>query len=110
MNIRVERNDGRIITIDLTGEWRVDPSDLHSLVGQGMRHVFTPEGYYDGSPGAERFIRWRTGDRLLAAAAFAGRFHRPDRVLAALRIDQACFAGGAQAEYRIACFLMSRVA
>jgi len=49
MNIRVERNDGRIITIDLTGEWRVDPSDLHSLVGQGMRHVFTPDGYYDHS-------------------------------------------------------------
>jgi len=49
MNICVERNHGRIITIDLTGEWRVDPSDLHSLVGQGMRYVFTPEGYYDHS-------------------------------------------------------------
>lgn len=49
MNIRFERNDGTIITIDLTGEWRVDPSDLHSLVGQDMQHVFTPEGYYDHS-------------------------------------------------------------
>jgi WD40 repeat protein len=45
--------------------------------------AYTPEGYYDGSPGAERFIRWRVGDRLLPAAAFAGRFHRPDRVRAA---------------------------
>jgi hypothetical protein len=49
MNIRVEGNDGTIITISLTGEWRVGPSDLHSPVGQDMQHVFTPEGYYDHS-------------------------------------------------------------
>jgi len=49
MNIRVERDDGTIITIDLTGEWRVVLSNLHAPVGQDMQHVFTPEGYYDHS-------------------------------------------------------------
>jgi hypothetical protein len=49
MNIRVERNDGTIITIDVTGDWRVAPSDLHALVGPDKQHVFTPEGYYDHS-------------------------------------------------------------
>jgi hypothetical protein len=49
MNIRVERNDGTIITIALAGEWHVAPSDRHSLVGRDMEHVFTPEGYYEHS-------------------------------------------------------------
>ncbi len=49
MNIRVERKDGAVITIDVTGESRVDPVELHYLVGQDMQHVFTPEGYYDHS-------------------------------------------------------------
>jgi len=39
MNIRVERKDGAVITIDVAD----------SLVGQNMQHVFTPEGYYDHS-------------------------------------------------------------
>ena len=49
MNIRVERKDGAIITIDVAGEWRMDPVDLHRLAGQDMQHVFTPAGYYDHS-------------------------------------------------------------
>jgi hypothetical protein len=49
MNIRVERKDGAIITIDVAGEWRMNPVDLHRLAGQEMEHVFTPEGYYDHS-------------------------------------------------------------
>jgi WD40 repeat protein len=46
--------------------------------------VFTPEGYYDGSPGAERFIHWRTGNELVPAETYAATFHRPDLVRYAL--------------------------
>jgi hypothetical protein len=47
MNIRVERKDGAIITIDVAGDWRVDLVELHRHVGRDMQHVFTREGYYD---------------------------------------------------------------
>jgi WD40 repeat protein len=46
--------------------------------------AFTPEGYYDGSPGASRFIRWRAGNRLCPAEEYAHTFHRPDQVRQAL--------------------------
>jgi hypothetical protein len=49
MNIRVERKDGAIITIDVTGDPGGEPVELHYLVGQDTQHVFTPEGYYDHS-------------------------------------------------------------
>ena len=47
--------------------------------------AFTPEGYYLASAGAERFMRWRVGDRILPAEAYASTFRRPDLVQAALR-------------------------
>ena len=49
MNIRVQRRDGKIITIDVNGESRVDPIEFHHLAGQDVQHFFTPEGYYDRS-------------------------------------------------------------
>jgi hypothetical protein len=49
MNIRVERKDGAIITIEVVGDRRIDPVDLRGLAGPGMQHVFTQEGYYDHS-------------------------------------------------------------
>jgi hypothetical protein len=49
MNIRVERKDGAIITIEVVGDWRVDPIELHGLAGPSMQHVFTKDGYYDHS-------------------------------------------------------------
>jgi WD40 repeat protein len=42
--------------------------------------AFTPDGYYFGSAGAGRFIRWQLGQALLPAAAYEGVFRRPDRV------------------------------
>jgi WD40 repeat protein len=44
----------------------------------------TPEGYYDGSPGVERFLAWRVGDELQTPRMLAAELHRPDRVAAAL--------------------------
>jgi hypothetical protein len=49
MNIRVQRIDRTIITIDVNGESRVDPTEFHYLDGHGVQHFFTPEGYYDRS-------------------------------------------------------------
>jgi WD40 repeat protein len=42
--------------------------------------AFTPAGYYDASPGAGPFIRWRVGDDLYGAEVYRSTFHRPDRV------------------------------
>ncbi|HLG13886.1 MAG TPA: WD40 repeat domain-containing protein [Blastocatellia bacterium] len=47
--------------------------------------AFTPEGYYTGSAGAARFIRWRVGDQLAPATTYEGTFHRPDLVEESLR-------------------------
>ncbi len=47
--------------------------------------AYTPDGYYDGSPGAAKFIRWRVGDQLYPAAKFETQFHRPDLVRKALQ-------------------------
>lgn len=44
----------------------------------------TPDGYYEGSPHAARFLAWRVGDDLLTPETVAPEFHRPDRVTAAL--------------------------
>jgi hypothetical protein len=47
MNIRVETKNHEILTIDLSGEWRVEPVDLNCLVGPDIQHFFTADGYYD---------------------------------------------------------------
>lgn len=46
----------------------------------------TPAGYYSASPGASRYIRWRVGDKLLPAEAYAREFNRPDLALKALQM------------------------
>jgi hypothetical protein len=47
MRIRVETKNHEILSIELSGEWRVEPVDLRCLVGPTVAHYFTPEGYYD---------------------------------------------------------------
>ncbi len=47
MKIRVEAKDHEIVNIELSGEWRAEPVDLHCLVGPTVVHYFTPEGFYD---------------------------------------------------------------
>ncbi len=63
--------------------------------------AFTPEGYFTGSPGAKRFIRWRAaGDTrapLLPAEAHETAYHRPDQVRKALRGAQETEEHGAAA-------------
>lgn len=47
MKIRVEGKNHEIVSIDLSGEWRVEPVELHCLVGPTVSHFFTDDGYYD---------------------------------------------------------------
>jgi WD40 repeat protein len=47
--------------------------------------AYTPEGYYDGSDNAGRFIRWRVGNDLHSAKRHERTFHRPAVVQQALR-------------------------
>lgn len=46
--------------------------------------AYTPQGYYDCSPGAEDYLIWRSGSEFLGPTALARRFHRPDKIRAAL--------------------------
>jgi WD40 repeat protein len=39
---------------------------------------FTPEGYYNASPEAEHFIRWKVGGEILPGETFALEFRRTD--------------------------------
>lgn len=47
--------------------------------------IVTPEGYYDGSPAAARYIKWRIGNELFPVEAYDRVFHRPSLVRKALR-------------------------
>jgi WD40 repeat protein len=49
----------------------------------------TPDGYYDSSPGAQRFLAWRVGDELLTPQALAPTLHQPQKVAAALVAESA---------------------
>lgn len=46
--------------------------------------AYTPQGFYDASPGAAPFMRWRTRGELQDAARHEKTFHRPDMVQKAL--------------------------
>jgi WD40 repeat protein len=48
--------------------------------------AYHPEGYYDGSPGIDRFLAWRVGDELLTVESLGLRLHRPDRLTDALTL------------------------
>ena len=47
MKIRVEAKDHQIVSLELSGEWRAEPVDLHCLVGPTVSHFFTQDGFYD---------------------------------------------------------------
>jgi WD40 repeat protein len=47
--------------------------------------AYHPEGFYDGSPGAERYLAWRVGDEL--KTSLGPELRRPDQVAAALTLQ-----------------------
>jgi len=67
-----------LVTLKILSEERNLTEPSHERI------AYTPEAYYDRSPGAGRFIHWRVGDRVLPADSYDGEFRRPDRVEAAL--------------------------
>jgi hypothetical protein len=58
---------------------------LRLLTLRGDWIAFTPDGYYDGSAGVERYLRRRMDGKLMPADASVRQFHRPDRVRQSLR-------------------------
>lgn len=77
-----DARDGRLLVslLNLPGVGR--PNDKGEVTPEWI--AFTPEGYYSASPGADRYIRWRLGDKVLSAEAYAKEFNRPDLVQKAL--------------------------
>jgi len=51
--------------------------------------AYHPDGYYDGSPGVERYVGWRVGEEFKTPDSIGQRLHRPDRLAAALGIGVA---------------------
>jgi hypothetical protein len=47
VKIRVESKDHQIVSLELSGEWRTEPVELHCLVGPTVAYYFTPDGFYD---------------------------------------------------------------
>jgi WD40 repeat protein len=46
----------------------------------------TADGFYEGSPGIDRYLAWRVGDDLQSPDSLGPRLHRPDRLAAALKL------------------------
>jgi WD40 repeat protein len=46
--------------------------------------ALTADGSYDGSPGLDRFLRWRVGDELQTPEVLGPQLHHPERLAAAL--------------------------
>jgi WD40 repeat protein len=49
--------------------------------------AYHPDGFYDGSPGVERYLAWRVGDELLTSASLGPQLHRPERIESALKLQ-----------------------
>ena len=47
--------------------------------------AYTPDGFYEGSTGIDRYLAWRVGDDLQAPDSLGQRLHRPDRLAASLK-------------------------
>jgi hypothetical protein len=47
--------------------------------------AYTSDGFYEGSPGIDRYVAWRVGDQLQAADSLGPQLHRPDRLATALK-------------------------
>ena len=50
--------------------------------------AYSPDGFYDGSPGVERYLAWRVDDELKTPATLDVQLHRPDQLETALRLQR----------------------
>ena len=44
--------------------------------------AYHPDGYYDGSPGIERYLAWRVGDEFQTPETLGPQLHHPERITA----------------------------
>ncbi len=49
--------------------------------------AYHPDGFYDGSPGVERYLAWRVRDELLTPNTLGRQLHRPDRIESTLKLE-----------------------
>jgi WD40 repeat protein len=49
--------------------------------------AYNPDGFYDGSPGVERYLAWRVGEDLQTPDSLGPQLHRPDRLASALKLS-----------------------
>lgn len=81
---------GMLVTCGRDGTVKVWlPSDgklLATMVSFKDRNwlTYTPEGYYDGSPGADKYVTWRSADRLYESAQYRQQFNSHQLVAARL--------------------------
>jgi WD40 repeat protein len=94
--------DGRLLvsggSYGTTNAWEVETGrHLLTLFAFPERHngtvqeewlAYHPDGYYDGSPGVDRFLAWRVGDELLTPESLGPQLHRPDRLADALKLPR----------------------
>jgi WD40 repeat protein len=59
-------------------------SDPRKSASAGDWLAYHPEGFYDCSPGGERYVAWRVGDEFQTADSLEKQLHRPERIEAAL--------------------------
>jgi RNA polymerase sigma factor (sigma-70 family) len=48
--------------------------------------AYHPDGYYDGSPGVERYLGWRVGEEFKTGDSLGAELHQPDRIESALKL------------------------
>ncbi len=98
MSLAFARDGGTLITAGQDGTIRLWDTQIWQLrlttttlyaslgdVGTTEWIAFTPEGYYEGSMGISRLIRWREGVRLWPGERYEHIFHQPDRVRKAIQ-------------------------
>jgi WD40 repeat protein len=49
--------------------------------------VYSPDGFYDGSPGVERYLAWRVGEDLRTPDSLGAQLHRPDWLESVLKLQ-----------------------
>lgn len=75
-----EARSGRLVAT-----WMVLTPE-HPQTGSGEWVVYTPEGYFTCSAGAETWLRWRVGSAIYPFETYANRYRQPDRIRHSLNL------------------------
>jgi WD40 repeat protein len=67
--------------------WTKAWSDQKTTMDDAQWIIYTPDNYYDCSPDAEKYIRWRVGKNLLPVSAYKSTFHNRQKVLDVINAD-----------------------